>query len=83
MHSLQPMTQHDIDNAEWHNPANWHGGVLGVYYSRHDSRTIVPKPLHWLGATINFARPGAIAFVVCVVALGIIPVVFARRSRKR
>lgn len=43
--------------AEWHNSATWHGGILGLYYSKRDPRAFVPKRNPGMGVTINFARP--------------------------
>lgn len=60
------MTQAEIDDAEWNNPANWHGGPMGIYYSRVDSRAFVPKRNPMFGVTINFARPLGVAFLVGV-----------------
>ena len=51
------------EDAEWRNPANWHGGPLGLYFSRRDLRPFVPKR-NGLGATINFARPAGVAFLI-------------------
>jgi uncharacterized membrane protein len=51
------------EDAEWRNPANWHGGPLGLYFSRRDPRAFVPKR-SGIGATINFARPLGVAFLV-------------------
>ena len=64
------MRQTEIDDAEWANPANWHAGL---YFSRRDSRSFVPKrgnPM--LGATINFARPAGYGFLLGVVAFVIL-----------
>ena len=59
------MRQTQVDDAEWHNPANWH---VGLYFSRRDSRSFVPKPNPLLGATINFAKPAAYGVLVGIVA---------------
>jgi uncharacterized membrane protein len=53
------------EDAEWRNPVNWRGGPLGIYCSRRDPRAFVPKR-SGLGATINFARPLGIAFLVAI-----------------
>ena len=68
------MPQSKLDDAEWRNPANWHGGWLGIYYSRVDSRSFVPKRNPIMGFTINFARPGGIVFLIVILgfALGTI-----------
>jgi uncharacterized membrane protein len=54
-----------IEDAEWANPKNWHGGVLNLYFSKRDTRPFVPKRGTVVGgATINFARPAGIGFMV-------------------
>jgi uncharacterized membrane protein len=53
------------EDAEWRNSANWHGGPLGLYFSRRDSRPFVPKR-SGVGATINFARPAGVALLAGV-----------------
>ena len=63
---LRRMTQDEIDEAEWRNPANWRGGLLGVYASRRDSRAFVPKRSR-LGITVNFAHRAGIVFLLGVV----------------
>lgn len=50
------MSQREIDHAEWANPANWHGGLLGLYSSPRDSRVWVPKRRPEFGWTLNLAH---------------------------
>jgi uncharacterized membrane protein len=59
------MRQTELDDAEWENPDNWHAGL---YFSRRDSRSFVPKRNPVLGATINFARPAGYVFLLCILA---------------
>ena len=63
--------QAEIDEAEWRNPANWHGGWFGIYFSRKDSRGWVPKKgqdPQGIGATVNFAKPaGVLTFLLMLV----------------
>ena len=73
------MTQREIDDAEWGNPANWHGGFLGVYYSQRDSRSFVPKRNPIMGVTINFARPGGIVFLTGILGFAAVMVVLSTR----
>lgn len=63
------MTQSDLNDAEWRNPANWHAGWLGIYIAKRDTRLIVPKRARLMGFTINFARPGAWLIVPGIVLL--------------
>lgn len=50
------MTQPEIDEAEWKNPAKWRAGWLGVYVSQQDSRLLVPKKNPAMGFTVNFGH---------------------------
>ena len=53
------MNQDEVNQGEWANPANWHGGILGIYSSPLDSRTVVPKRIPVMGWTLNMARPAS------------------------
>jgi hypothetical protein len=50
-----------------------------IYYSKDDSRVIVPRGIKWMGWTINFAHPYAWpVLALCVlIALGPISIVTA------
>ena len=68
-----------IEDAEWANPKNWHGGFLNLYFSRLDTRPFVPKRGTELGgATINFARPAGIGFIVGALLLVILGFILNR-----
>jgi uncharacterized membrane protein len=73
------MSQRERDDEEWNDPANWHGGILGIYYSKRDSRSFVPKRNPLMGVTINFARPGGIVFLFLILAFAVIMVVLTTR----
>ena len=47
------MSQPELNEAEWRDPANWHGGWLGIYRSEKDTRIIVPKRHRLMGWTVN------------------------------
>jgi uncharacterized membrane protein len=54
------MTQDEINRAEWENPQNWSDSIIGLYFSKRDSRVWVPKRGIGLGWTLNLAhRQGA------------------------
>jgi uncharacterized membrane protein len=57
---------------EWKNPDNWHGGILGIYYSKKDSRSWVPKKIPWMGWTINFAQSSGIWSLAILVMIPVI-----------
>ncbi|WP_425399847.1 DUF5808 domain-containing protein [Aeoliella sp.] len=50
------MDQHQINEREWGDAANWR---FGVYRAPLDSRVWVPKPRKWMGWTLNFAHLAA------------------------
>ncbi|MFY7758083.1 MAG: DUF5808 domain-containing protein [Flavobacterium stagni] len=57
-------------------PNHWKCGGL-FYYNPEDPRLFPPKPIEWMGWTINFANPkSVIAFVVIVgIVLGLIALI--------
>ena len=76
------MSQAERDEAEWHDPANWHGGPLGLYYSKADSRSLVPKRNPAFGFTVNFARPWGVAFLVGILSFAAVIVVLSLRGTR-
>lgn len=78
------MTQDQINQAEWENPANWSDTVVGVYFSKRDTRVWVPKRLPTWGWTINLGHPtGAWWLVGLLAAPTLIAGALARRTRDR
>ena len=63
------MTQREINESEWRDPANWRGGWIGLYFGRRDSRTFVPKRNPLLGFTVNLARPQGKLVLALLLAL--------------
>jgi uncharacterized membrane protein len=73
------MKQHDINEAEWRNPANWSWrGPLGMYGSRRDSRVLVPKANPGMGLTLNCAHRRINWALAAIAAL---PVIFLLAER--
>lgn len=62
------MTQDEINQAEWANPDNW---SFGLYSSKRDTRTWVPKRMPWMGWTINMGSPAGPTWMICLVAGGL------------
>ena len=62
------MNQSEINQTEWEKIENWGGPKWGaVYFSKKDSRIIVPKRLKGLGWTVNIAHTkGVLLFVGCL-----------------
>ncbi len=64
------MTQQEINDAEWRNPDNWSDKVIGVYFSKRDSRIWVAKQQPWLGWTLNLAHPaGAWTMILAFISI--------------
>jgi len=57
-----------MNESSWNNAANWHYWG-NVYYSKSDTRLIVPKKVKWMGWTLNFAHPWANATLIGVVGV--------------
>jgi uncharacterized membrane protein len=64
IHDPQPTAQSDIDRAEWANPANWSDSAIGFYFSKKDSRILVPKRNPALGWTLNLAHGAGAAWLL-------------------
>ena len=79
MSEQPPLNGVAAEDAEWRNPANWHGGPLGLYFSRRDTRPFVPKR-SGLGVAINFARPAGIAYLIGIL-LFVALVIFLSRGK--
>ena len=76
------MTQDQIDQAESENPANWSDTIVGVYFSKRDSRVWVPKRMPSWGWTINLGHPSGAWWLVGLLAAGpVLGTLF--RSRRR
>jgi len=60
------MSQKEINDREWNDPKNWHGGPLGLYASRTDDRAFVPKRNPMLGVTVNLSTGTGIGFMIGV-----------------
>ena len=59
------MSQGKINQAQWEHADNWSGPKwLCMYFSKKDSRTIVPKKIKAMGWTINFGSPSGVYWFV-------------------
>lgn len=62
------MNQQHINNAEWEDERNWSGPRwLGVYFSKKDTRTVVPKRIVSMGWTVNLGRPSGVFILVGII----------------
>ena len=61
------MNQNEIDEMEWNNPENWGGPKwFSIYFSKKDSRTIVPKRIAWTGCTLNLAKNSGVIWLAVI-----------------
>ncbi len=61
------MDQNKVNQAEWENPQNWSGPKwLSAYFSKNDSRTVVPKQIPWMGWTVNLGKTAGLLWFVGV-----------------
>lgn len=74
--------QDEVDAIEHANPANWHGGWVGIYYSKRDSRAFVPKRCAAMGITINFARLPGVLFLIGILAFAAMLIVLSEGARR-
>lgn len=58
------MDQQEINRREWENPANWSGGIFGLYFSKKDTRIWVPKSIPAFGWTVNVGHPAGARWLV-------------------
>lgn len=73
------MEQKEINKAEWENPENL---SVGLYFSKKDTRTWVPKSIPWMGWTLNLAtRTGAMWMIGLLIGLPIFVIVVMSLAR--
>jgi len=69
------MNTKAFDEQEWQNPNNWSRmGLFGFYFSKHDSRAIVPKARPAFGWTLNLGHRYS---VISLAVLLVLPVTLA------
>lgn len=68
------MDQDEINDREWHDPANWTGPIVRRYASERDTRLWVPKSNPALGWTLNFAHPASMFWLVGLIAIPVLMV---------
>jgi uncharacterized membrane protein len=73
--------QKKINQAEWENDANWSDTVVGVYFSKKDSRVWVPKRVPSFGWTVNLGHPSGAWWLVGLLAIP--PITAALLGRRK
>jgi len=72
------MNTKEINNSEWNNVNNWSRlGLFGIYFSKNDSRAIVPKATPVLGWTLNFGHRYSVLSLVAIMVLPVAIVIVA------
>jgi uncharacterized membrane protein len=57
-----------MNESSWNNSSNWYF-YESIYYSKNDTRLLVPKKMKWMGWTLNFAHPYAYATFGAIVGV--------------
>jgi uncharacterized membrane protein len=60
---MKKLTQDELDEMR-KDPSNYKLGLF--YYNANDPRVILPKPVKWMGWTLNFAKPMSYVWIVGV-----------------
>lgn len=72
------MNTKAINRSEWNNAKNWSRlGLFGIYFSKNDSRAIVPKATPVLGWTLNFGHRYSVLSLVTITVLPLAIVIVA------
>jgi uncharacterized membrane protein len=59
--------------TEWNSAHNWSRmGLFGVYFSKSDTRLLVPKATPMFGWTINFGHRYAVVALMAMVTLPVV-----------
>lgn len=67
-----------LNQNEWHNPNNWSRmGLFGVYFSKADTRVLVPKATPALGWTLNFGHRHSVLWLSIIVVVPVLATVAA------
>ena len=73
-----------LNKKEWENPDNWsRRGMFGIYFSKKDTRWLVPKATPALGWTLNFGHRNSIFALAVVLVLPVIGLVIALALQNR
>ena len=78
-------SREEQNDREWANPENWGGPVwCSIYFSKRDSRVLVPKRRGWGGWTFNLARTAGVLWFTGLVLFAIlVPIAVLLRALPR
>ena len=72
------MNTNTLNHNEWHNPNNWSRmGLFGVYFSKADTRVLVPKATPALGWTLNFGHRLSVLWLSVIIVVPVLAAVTA------
>ncbi|MGH8050865.1 MAG: DUF5808 domain-containing protein [Arenimonas sp.] len=72
------MNINALNKNEWHNPNNWSRmGLLGIYFSKADTRILVPKTTPAFGWTLNFGHRHSVLWLSVIIVLPVLATVTA------
>ncbi len=67
-----------LNQNEWHNPNNWSRmGLFGIYFSKADTRILVPKATPAFGWTLNFGHRHSVLWLSVLLAIPVLVAVTA------
>lgn len=67
------MNTQEMNTSEWNNASNWSlMGLFGVYFSKADSRAIVPKATPAFGWTLNFGHRYSVLSLLAIIVLPVV-----------
>jgi uncharacterized membrane protein len=70
-------SQEETNRREWENEENWGGpSWANIYFSKRDTRAIVPKRVPWMGWTFNLGSSAGVVWFFGLLLLAVLlPVV--------
>ena len=72
------MDMKTLNKKEWDNPDNWSRmGLFGLYFSKADTRALVPKATPAFGWTLNFGHRNAVFSLAVILVLPVIALTIA------
>jgi uncharacterized membrane protein len=78
------MNTKEMNINEWNNANNWSRmGLFGVYFSKNDSRAIVPKATPAFGWTLNFGHRFSVLSLAALIVLPVISLIIALALQHR
>jgi uncharacterized membrane protein len=61
--------QQELDRMR-NDPGNYKWGIF--YFNPQDSRILVPRRIHWMGWTLNFASPYSYLIILGIIVFAVI-----------